>query len=136
MTCTCDDCVSRCTTYPGWMTPDEARAAMDAGMADRLMLDYWIATSGPNIYALAPARADCDPKSREPLSTGELLRGSPCVFLTGNNRCEIHDSGFKPRECATSFGCRPGAGEGKRDLHPLWNTPDARALIERWRTRP
>ena len=40
--CTCHECVALCEANPGWMTPDEAMRAMDAGLASKLMLDFYV----------------------------------------------------------------------------------------------
>lgn len=106
------------------MMPDEAEAAMKAGLAHSLMLDYWVAED--NIEVLCPA------------ILGYLGTDAPfwpdgqCTFLK-KNRCEIHDSGFKPLQCRMAKGCT-GEGTDKKDFVKIWDTDPARALISKWKT--
>jgi len=145
--CTCSRCVERCRTYPGWMSVGEAEAAIAAGAGGRLMRD-WLEPdrkvgNTERIYVLCPAdvlREGKDAPDNAELSAGltflSMMMGDVnpmvCTYLTTEGRCEIHDSGFKPVMCRTSFGCKPNIGQSKRDIAPEWNTPRGRALVARW----
>lgn len=139
--CACPKCVSLCSN-PGWFSPDEARTAIAAGHAEKLMLDYL--TSEPTIYVLCPASAGRE-KLRA-LNTGELFGGrslfaafiSPrakgqCVFLSDHG-CAIHASGFKPKQCREAFGCT-GKGPDNYAMAALWDNPEAQALVRSWMTQ-
>lgn len=124
--CTCAACVSCCENVPGWMTPDEARAALDAGLHDRLMADWWVG-SDENIYALIPATLGCEGKY------APQWPGGTCTFLKAG-LCEIHNSGFKPSECKAAMACAGGPVKepNKSTIWKLWDSPEGRALVERW----
>ena len=38
--CACGQCAAQCRVAPGWYAPDEARRAINAGLAGLMMLDY------------------------------------------------------------------------------------------------
>ena len=137
--CSCQKCVSLCRRNPGWMTPAEARAAIAAGLAERLMLDYW--TGIDNVYVLAPAAEDCE-GGRAP-NTEELFGGmdsiaalfhapetGKCTFFE-HNRCSIHASGFKPVECRESMGCSDKI-KRREDIKEDWKSDEAKALVREW----
>ena len=139
--CSCAKCISLCQN-PGWFAPDEARRAIAGGFADRMMLDYWI-TSPQNVYVLAPAAGRCA-KDRAP-NTEELFGDMPmhmsifnrptkgrCTFLNEKNRCELHDSGFKPMQCIAALGCEPGVFLSTEEMGQLWDNPEAQALVREW----
>lgn len=145
-TCSCRKCAKRCEVMPGWMTPDEAECAMSAGMGPRLMLD-WLEPDDDygnteRVLVLCPAAVDCE-MGRAP-EFAELWPGMhylqamfedplnfPCTFLK-NGLCEIHASGFKPKQCRESFGCRPNVGPTKYDIARDWDTENGRVLVARW----
>ena len=136
--CKCKECISRCKSYPGWMMPDEAQRAIDAGRAEDLMLDYFCPDSKvgntENIYVLVPASIG-HRGALAPFLGFEVMFGGPserCVMLE-DGLCTIHDSGFKPRQCRSVFACR-GEGDSKYDIVPAWRAPEALALVERWKS--
>ena len=47
--CTCEECVNMCKTYSCTPMPQEAKALIDAGFSDRLMLDVRPSISHPHI---------------------------------------------------------------------------------------
>lgn len=129
--CTCEKCVKACERIPGWMTPDEARKAIDAGFAGRLMLDWWIEQNGEELFVLTPAVV-----GREG-GQSAWWPGGRCTFLR-DSRCEIHSSGFKPIHCRLALLCDDTVNEKafvdpKGDVAKLWHTETGRALIEKWR---
>ena len=138
--CSCKMCVSLCHRAPGWFAPDEAREAIKAGLAGRLMLDYWIKVPD-DVYVLAPAAKGCE-KDRAP-NTEELFGGmsfvesmfanpkkGTCTFLR-DGRCDIHASGMKPLQCRSAMGCK-GTGLDNTDMGKLWDNPEAQALVFEW----
>lgn len=138
--CTCEKCVAACTRVPGWMTPDEAQAALDEGHAGRLMRDWFEPDrelgNKKRIYVLCPAslgREGSDaPDSLHMLFLGYFGR---CTFLR-ENRCELHDTGFKPVMCRTALLCQPDKQSPEGDKMPvakLWNTRHGRAVVKRWK---
>lgn len=123
------------------MTPDEARAAIKAGLAGKLMLEYW--TGLDPIFVLAPAAVGYE--GRRAPNTDELFGDRPaletffmrrkpgtgtCVMLE-NDRCKIHDSGFKPTECRVSNGCAAHFNH-RREIKELWDNADAQSLVSEW----
>lgn len=145
--CSCEKCVSLCRQNPGWFAPEEARAAIAAGLAGKLMLDYF--TGRPPIFLLCPASAGLEgkraPNTEELLGVDGLLSAlllnsfsmkskGACVFLDGD-RCRIHDSGFKPVQCRTSLACQPyetSNSDFNLKTAERWNNPEAQALVREW----
>jgi Fe-S-cluster containining protein len=104
--CTCDRCVAACRRKPGWFLPGEAeKAAALLGVSleelfkTRLQVDFWLAD--PNVYLLSPAVVHGNPGGL----FGYHSRGQ-CVFLTPDQRCEIHAA--KPFECRIMLHGNPG----------------------------
>lgn len=123
--CTCDKCISACKHYPGWMTVEEAKAAIAAGFADRLMLDYWAADE--NVYVLCPTIQGVEG------NVAPFWPDGTCTFLA-NDRCSIHESGFKPMQCRTTMVCND-SGADKQDFLQYWDTDEGRKLIADWEAR-
>lgn len=123
--CTYNDCVQACKEHPGWFSPEDARAALDAGLGERLMLDWWVRT-GDNIELLSA------PVEGHEGQNAPSWPGGRCTFLV-HDRCEIHFI-CKPLECVVST-C--GEGDDESHLHHevamLWDTDGGRALVARWR---
>lgn len=136
--CLCDKCKSLCKN-PGWMTPAEARAAIAAGLAEKLMLDYLCGE--PNIYVLCPASVRHE-GGRAP-NTGELNGGGVfmltsrpstkgrCTLQAADGLCSIHASGFKPKQCRECLGC-DGSGPDNYVMAAEWSNPEAQALTREW----
>lgn len=147
VSCECAECVANCKRYPGWFTPDEAKRAIDAGYANRLMRDYWEGEKTP-IYVLAPAVVGCEGGDIQPDDAwigaqrglmawvlGEVYPGR-CTFLA-DDKCAIHDSGFKPIQCRTAF-CQDTENKlwkSKLDVADLWNTEEGHAVLALWEER-
>src|SRR5262245_51533200 len=115
MSCTCEKCIRACQRAPGWMSPEEARKAIDNGYADRLMRDWFEPSSKygnkERIYVLAPASLGCEGKDAPEVDREDLhniIRGlewnkGRCTFFNDEGRCEVHESGFKPLQCKSSY---------------------------------
>ena len=120
------------------MLPDEAERAIKAGLARDLMLDWFCPDekvgNDEDIYVLAPASINHQSgyAPAMPLSVLFGVLNEKCVLLK-DGLCTIHNSGFKPWQCRTTFACR-GLSDSKYDIVPAWRTPEALALVERWKT--
>lgn len=141
--CTCAACIQACVEMPGWMTPEEAECAIQAGYGSALMLD-WLEPCDEignvdEILVLCPACAQCDGR-RAPVMPPFPLNLSwvkgRCVLLTRDGRCEIHNSGFKPAQCRLSRRCHPSAKcTSNYTIARLWDTEDGRRIVAGWRER-
>jgi hypothetical protein len=121
--CSCEICLSYCKR-PGWWTVEEAARAIDAGYANRMMLEM---APERSFGVLSPAFKGCE---------GDFAldrcadRG--CTFLK-ENLCELHGTGLQPLECCFCHHDRPGMGDQcHADIEKEWNTPTGRGLVVRW----
>ena len=143
--CSCPSCQNLCRRNPGWMTPAEAMAAMDAGLARRLMRD-WLEPSfqlanDERIYLLAPASQGCEGADAPEMEGGfmALFTGFSkgcCTFLSEAGLCELHDSGFKPLQCRLALGCRDCSDTcpDNYEMAKHWNNEEGRAALGRWQS--
>lgn len=133
--CTCAKCVSDCHRTPGWPMPDEARKLIDAGYADRLMLDWWC-DYPEDVYLLCPAAQGCagDRAPTGPEGPMGMFSGwtkGRCVLLT-DDRCEVHDVA-KPCECRVTDHAVDGATISAVREHEIvvaWR--GAQELVAEW----
>jgi hypothetical protein len=136
------------------MLPEEARGAMRAGMADKLMMDWFTPDSEydnrENIYALCPATSEFGDGGfgcggTHAPTTDEIFPRRFSLFWIGgrdplpipcgllkDNRCTIHDSGFKPIECRMVRGCTDD-NLTRRTVVKSWDTDEGRAVIAEWK---
>jgi Fe-S-cluster containining protein len=141
--CSCERCVALCERNPGWMTPEEAEAALDAGLGKRLMRD-WLEPSSEvgndeRIYLLCPAAEGYEGGDAPELDFMSLFSAMSwskgcCTFLEGG-RCTVHSSGYKPRQCREAFGCddiRNKICSDNYAMARLWRNDAARAIVARW----
>jgi hypothetical protein len=121
--CACDVCLKYCMR-PGWWTPDEAAAAIDAGHAGRMMLEM---SPDRSYGVLSPAF-----KGNEVAFALNVFADQGCNFLSGN-RCELFGTGLQPLECRYCHHDRPGMGpKCHEEIGEEWNTAAGRALVVRW----
>lgn len=132
--CSCEKCANLCTWAPGWMWPDEARAAIAAGLSDRLMID-WLEPdhrigNDRRVYVLCPATVGREGGvAEEDLFTILICGKGVCTFLK-DGLCEIHST-VKPQQCRDAMACT--------NVEPLSNIEIGRAwideqdLIEEWK---
>jgi hypothetical protein len=121
--CSCETCLNFCKR-PGWWTVAEAAAAIEAGYADRMMLEL---SPERTFGVLSPAFA-----GNELTIAMQHNAAHGCNFLK-NNLCELHGTGHQPLECRFCHHDRPGLGpQCHADLEKDWNTPAGQALVERW----
>src|SRR5512138_1982346 len=98
--CSCAVCMSYCRR-PGWWTIEEARCAMEAGYARRMMLEM---SPDRAFGVLSPAFKGCELQ----LASNEYA-GNGCTFLQ-EGLCELHSTGLMPLECRFCHHDRPGLG--------------------------
>jgi Fe-S-cluster containining protein len=138
--CRCAQCRAACNHAPGWMTMEEAEAAIKAGLAKKLMVDWW-ETHPEHIMLLCPAAVGREGKRACTLDelggAVEVVFGGKgkgrCTFFK-DNKCELHTSGFKPEECRLTFACAPdryGYDERKK-LAMSWDSARGKAVVKRW----
>lgn len=137
--CTCARCKAACERNPGWLSPEDARRAIDAGLSHRLMRDWLEPDSrygnSKRLYVLAPASlgyegADAPDLLRMILNNGVKGR---CTFLTDGRLCEIHSSGFKPLQCRAGRSCVDDDEYlDNYAMARLWDTPEGRNLVRQW----
>lgn len=145
---TCPACIEACEDNPGWMTPDEAERAINAGLGGSLMRD-WLDPCPPlgnrdRIYVLCPAAAGCagddGPEMPEVPFAWRWWTKGRCVMLASDNRCRLHGTGYKPLQCREAlcggrgYENEPGDPASNYDIAKLWNTDRGRALVARWLT--
>ncbi len=121
--CTCETCRGFCAR-PGWWLVAEARAAIDAGLADRMMLELsQDRTSG----VLSPAF-----QGNEGFYALAELAGNLCTFLA-QDRCELFGSLYQPLECRFCHHDRLGTGLGcHREILRDWDSGKGRRLVRHW----
>ena len=131
--CDCEVCRSMCKR-PCWPTPQDAKKLMDLGYGDRLMIDYWAPDDFlDHTEILVPAFHGLE-KDYAPSSMSELFRYEKevgCNFLTAGGHCEIH-SICKPTEGHLA-SCKGTPRELHLQVAQTWDTPEAKALVERWK---
>lgn len=128
--CSCKLCKAQCHR-PGWMTVEEAKAAIAAGYGDRLMIDYLHLGGDQFIGVLCPAYTGREGKLAE--WSGGV---GGCVLQTADGLCEIHDSGFKPLECRTASHdpskAKRRPGNIKEDIAREWMSLEGVLLLRLW----
>ena len=125
--CACDECKAMCMRRPCWPTPQDAQGIIDAGMAGRLMLDWWFDRAmDSTVYVLTPAIAGRDGGQAPAIPTG------PCTFLNARGLCDLHDAGLKPTEGKESLCANRTAPDLHERIAASWNTVEAQALVENW----
>lgn len=121
--CSCQVCLAHCAR-PGWWTVEQAAQAIDAGYAERMMLEV-----SPELTfgVLAPAF-----KGAEGRFALNDQAGNGCTFLV-NDRCELFGTGHQPLECRFCHHDRLGQGpQCHADIEKDWQTIQGRQLITRW----
>ena len=129
--CACAECVAMCQHRPCWPTPEDAQRLIEAGYADRLMVDWWFDRDlNKTIYLLTPAIAGRESGEAPAHPEGQ------CTFLNADGLCQIHDSGLKPTEGQIAL-CGDRTPEGLHEqIARTWDEVAAQALIDRWEADP
>lgn len=121
--CSCDICTGYCKR-PGWWTVDEARMAIRAGYANRMMLEI---SPEHDFYVLSPAFYGCE----QNFALQEYSHLG-CNFLV-SGLCELHGTGFEPLECRFCHHTRMGEGtKCHLDIEQDWHTNNAQELVYKW----
>ncbi len=121
--CACDQCRSFCER-PGWWSVEGAEAAVQAGLAGRMMLEM---APGAAFGVLSPAF-----KGNEGTFARQEFASNKCGFLK-NSLCELHGSGLQPLECGFCHHERPGQGQlCHAALEEDWHTARGQALVVEW----
>ena len=121
--CSCEECVSYCKR-PGWWTLDEARKAIEAGYANRMMLEM---SPERDFSVLSPAF-----KGNEVNYALQIFAQQGCTFLK-DGLCELFGTGFQPLECRYCHHTRKGKWiKCHADIEKEWNSPEAKRLIVKW----
>lgn len=127
-TCSCRDCVKMCEDRPCWPIPEEAEKLINAGYADKLMLDYWVG-GGPNdedIHILGPATVGREGRHAPFIPYGR------CTLLTDKGLCPLHDKGLKPFEGRMAT-CKEQDGIELHEYTAMtWNSNKGREVVARW----
>ncbi len=121
--CSCAVCLAYCAR-PGWWTVEEARLALQAGYAGRMMLEL---APERTFGVISPAFKGCEGS----FATNECAPNG-CNFLI-NGLCELHGTGFQPLECRFCHHDRIGLGPRcHADLEKDWHTHAGQALVSQW----
>jgi hypothetical protein len=122
--CSCQVCQS-CCARPGWWTVEEAKKAIEAGLAGRMMLEM---APGFTFGVLSPAFKGC-----EVSFALECFSQRGCTFHQENNLCELHGTGLQPLECRYCHHNRRCQGVKCHEaLGKDWDSPAGRALVVHW----
>ncbi len=129
--CSCAECVAMCKRRPCWPTPDDAQRLVEAGYADRLMVDWWFdREQNTTIYLLTPAIAGREGGEAPVHPEGQ------CTFLNEAGLCQLHDLSLKPTEGQLAL-CQNRTPEGLHEqIGRAWDTAAAQKLIDRWEADP
>ena len=121
--CACPTCVSFCAR-PGWWLVSEARAAIDRGLARRMMLEI---SPELDLGVLSPAFRGNEGR----LATRATARNG-CTFLSGG-LCALHGTGLQPIECRHCHHARAGSGDRCHlDVERDWASSKGRRLVRLW----
>jgi len=121
--CTCDVCLNFCQR-PGWWKVNEAKKAIEAGYANRMMLEI---SPEFTIGVLAPAF-----KGNEGNIALQIFAHTGCTFLK-DDLCELFGTGFQPLECRFCHHNRPGSGEKCHSaLERDWHSKTGQKLAIEW----
>ena len=128
--CSCEVCVAMCEHRPCWGTPDEIEKIIDAGFANKLMLDYWVYQSKKEIGDI---NILCGAIVGYEKGNAPFIPIGRCSFLMKNNRCKLHKLGLKPSEGRVA-DCKDKKGGNSlhRKVAMTWRTKKATKLVERW----
>ena len=121
--CSCEICLNYCQR-PGWWSVEEATLAIDAGYANRMMLEI-----SPELTfgVLSPAF-----KGNEGNVALQIFAHQGCTFLK-DNLCELFGTGFQPLECRFCNHNRRDLGKNCHlALEKDWCSQAGQKLIISW----
>lgn len=121
--CSCKICTDYCCR-PGWWTVEEAVAALNNGLGNRMMLEI---SPDFTFGVLSPAF-----KGNESNIAMQIFSRKGCTFLR-DSLCELHNTGLQPLECRFCHHDRKGKGiKCHLDIEKDWNTKDGQELVKKW----
>lgn len=121
--CSCTICNSYCKR-PGWWTVEEAKRAIAAGYAGRMMLEI---SPEFTFGVLAPAF-----KGNEGDLASKIFAHLGCTFLQENG-CELFGTDYRPLECRFCHHLRRGLGKKCHDaLEKDWHSKAGQKLVIDW----
>jgi len=121
--CSCDICKTYCQR-PGWWIVEEAEKAIEAGYANRMMLEI---SPEKDFSVLSPAF-----RGNEGSFALQLFSKNWCTFFK-NDLCELFDTGYQPLECRYCHHERKGMGNKCHlDIEDAWKTKRGQDLVKKW----
>ena len=121
--CSCDICKGYCIR-PGWWTVKEAEKAIEAGLANRIMLEI---SPERNFGVLSPAF-----KGNEVNFALQIFSKNGCTFFH-EGLCELFDTELQPLECRFCHHNRKGLGlKCHSDIEQDWKTKRGQKLVIKW----
>jgi hypothetical protein len=121
--CSCDICLGYCLR-PGWWTVEQTTKVIDAGFANRMMLEI-----SPELTfgVLSPAF-----KGNETNIAMQSFAHTGCTFLK-ENLCALFGTGLQPLECRFCHHNRIGLGpQCHAALEKEWNGKAGQKLVVEW----
>lgn len=129
--CACDKCVAACKTIPGMLAPGDVEAILshlgivDADAIEQFITSHFVGSDG----ALVSRRGRL---FRIPTITPAQQPDGRCVFLTADDRCEVH--AVSPYGCREFNVCSPRSADDDRRvafaLEMMLGSPTYLALCE------
>lgn len=121
--CSCSICKGFCLR-PGWWIVDEARLAIQNGLANRMMLEI---SPDKSFGVLAPAF-----KGNELLIAMQVFSNNYCTFYI-DGLCELFGKDYQPLECRFVHHRRKGQGiVCHTAIEKDWNTMAGKKLVQEW----
>ncbi len=121
--CSCIICLSYCRR-PGWWTVEQATKAINAGYANRMMLEI---SPELSFGVLSPAF-----KGNERNVALQAFANQGCTFLR-DNLCELFGTGLQPLECRYCHHTRVGLGKKCHSaIENDWYNKEGQKLVIRW----
>jgi hypothetical protein len=121
--CSCEVCRGYCKR-PGWWTVEEAEKVIEAGYANRMMLEI---SPERNFGVLSPAF-----KGNEGNLSMQIFAKEGCTFYN-NELCELFGTGLQPLECRYCHHERKNKGLlCHAAIEKDWDREHVKRLIVRW----
>ena len=123
--CDCEKCSSMCKG-PCCGTPDDFNRLMDAGYANRLMLDDW----PDGAVMLKPALKGYEGET----APWETRTEEGCTFWH-NGKCQLHDLDLKPLQGKLSHHSQTWDEMSAlcEMMNDAWTAEESTQVIERWK---
>ena len=129
--CSCSECQAMCQRRPCWPTPLDAQRLIEAGYADRLMLDWWFdRVQNKTVYVLTPAIVGRESGEAPAHPSGR------CTFLNQENLCDLHDLDLKPTEGRIALCHDRTPPDLHEQIGQTWDADEGRSVIDRWEANP